>query len=616
MGRAAWALLWLLLGRCGAQYEKYSFRGFPPEDLMPLAAAYGHALEQYEGEGWRESARYLEAALRLHRLLRDSEAFCHANCSGPAPPAAAAPGPPPGPAAGPGDEWARELRLFGRVLERAACLRRCKRTLPAFQVPYPPRQLLRDFQSRLPYQYLHYAQFKVGSPAPQPPASLPPAPGAARCRRRQPASGFASVAAEQLQTSIPQPLVRSGRRARALLTHPDPTPQANRLEKALAAAYTFLQKNPKHELTTKYLSYYRGMLDAAEEPLTDLEAQPYEVGGGGGLALKFLPNPPYRTWGGGECGGGAPDPALASPPPPGRVPPGGEALQQRGLPRQHRGHGARPGRVPGYLCAVSGWLRGGPRAGGLQGLLPCHSRYPLPNPWASFPAASGPRTAQTPEHIHGAPTPCWGGGQCYILSLGVWSAQPAERGGQGKGSPATGCRKAAAWSAQGAGGRRREAVTSQEGLGWGSQAFQVEVDAGAKVPPPRWETAPHGCPKRSLWPEVTPSLKSLTAGAPQGCPELFNLGVRTASTPHLPPPREPGCGHSRLPQHCLSQPPPLTWLQQALQSELGRAGVLSIIPSRNGAVQHTTSFSPLLPRPAPQIFLQNPCSARWTVRPT
>ncbi|XP_074199357.1 endoplasmic reticulum protein SC65 isoform X2 [Camelus bactrianus] len=216
MARAAWGLLWLLLGSAGAQYEKYSFRGFPPEDLMPLAAAYGHALEQYEGESWRESARYLEAALRLHRLLRDSEAFCHANCSGSAPSAAAPPGPaPPGPdggGGGGGDEWAQELRLFGHVLERAACLRRCKRSLPAFQVPYPPRQLLRDFQSRLPYQYLHYAQFK-----------------------------------------------------------------ANRLEKAVAAAYTFLQRNPKHELTTKYLNYYRGLLDAAEEPLTDLEAQPYEA---------------------------------------------------------------------------------------------------------------------------------------------------------------------------------------------------------------------------------------------------------------------------------------------------------------------------------------------------
>uniref|UniRef100_A0A2K6SPU6 Endoplasmic reticulum protein SC65 n=1 Tax=Saimiri boliviensis boliviensis TaxID=39432 RepID=A0A2K6SPU6_SAIBB len=115
-------------------------------------------------------------------------------------------------AQGPDPRSGHCLRLFGRVLERAACLRRCKRTLPAFQVPYPPRQLLRDFQSRLPYQYLHYALFK-----------------------------------------------------------------ANRLEKAVAAAYTFLQRNPKHELTAKYLSYYRGMLDVADESLTDLEAQPYEA---------------------------------------------------------------------------------------------------------------------------------------------------------------------------------------------------------------------------------------------------------------------------------------------------------------------------------------------------
>uniref|UniRef100_A0A8P0TTA7 Endoplasmic reticulum protein SC65 n=2 Tax=Canis lupus familiaris TaxID=9615 RepID=A0A8P0TTA7_CANLF len=95
---------------------------------------------------------------------------------------------------------------LGRVEEAAL------RQFLDLKVPYPPRQLLRDFQSRLPYQYLHYALFK-----------------------------------------------------------------ANRLEKAAAAAYTFLQRNPKHELTAKYLSYYRGLLDAAEEPLTDLEAQPYEA---------------------------------------------------------------------------------------------------------------------------------------------------------------------------------------------------------------------------------------------------------------------------------------------------------------------------------------------------
>uniref|UniRef100_A0A8D2AFX3 Leprecan-like alpha-helical domain-containing protein n=1 Tax=Sciurus vulgaris TaxID=55149 RepID=A0A8D2AFX3_SCIVU len=278
MARAAWGLLWLLLGSAGAQYEKYSFRGFPPEDLMPLAAAYSHALEQYEGESWRESARYLEAALRLHRLLRDSEAFCHANCSGPASPA----------------DWARELRLFGHVLERAACLRRCKRTLPAFQVPYPPRQLLRDFQSRLPYQYLHYALFK-----------------------------------------------------------------ANRLEKAVAAAYTFLQRNPKHELTAKYLSYYRGMLDVADESLTDLEAQPYEVGWRGSGrgdpdAVCCTRAPLVERVERGRQMLGSPDyPAML---PAGGVPPGCEALQQWGLPQQRRGHGAGLGRIPGRFCQVSGWL--------------------------------------------------------------------------------------------------------------------------------------------------------------------------------------------------------------------------------------------------------------------
>lgn len=59
----------------------------------------------------------------------------------------------------------------------------------------------------------------------------------------------------------------------------------------MAAAYTFLQRNPKHELTAKYLSYYRGMLDIGDESLTDLEAQPYEVWREweGWLALVRLP---------------------------------------------------------------------------------------------------------------------------------------------------------------------------------------------------------------------------------------------------------------------------------------------------------------------------------------
>lgn len=163
MGGAALALPLLLLlaavaeEPCAAQYEEYSVRGFPAAALEPLQRAYARALAQYAGAHWAESARELEASLRLHRLLRDSEAHCHRRCAaegGPAedPPAEGDPAE---------REWERELQLFGRLLRRAGCLRACKRGLPVFQLRYPPAQTLRDFQRRLPYQYLHYALFKV-----------------------------------------------------------------------------------------------------------------------------------------------------------------------------------------------------------------------------------------------------------------------------------------------------------------------------------------------------------------------------------------------------------------------------------------------------------------------
>lgn len=45
----------------------------------------------------------------------------------------------------------------------------------------------------------------------------------------------------------------------------------------MAAAYTFLQRNPKHELTAKYLTTIADYWTLPTS-LTDLEAQPYEVG--------------------------------------------------------------------------------------------------------------------------------------------------------------------------------------------------------------------------------------------------------------------------------------------------------------------------------------------------
>ncbi|XP_030076480.1 endoplasmic reticulum protein SC65 [Microcaecilia unicolor] len=200
MGRL-WALLLLVLPPAGAQYERYSFRGFPRADLQPLLPTYTRAQELYEAGSWRESAEALELSLRLHRLLRDSEAFCARSCSDPA-----------SSDLEPDDREARdpELLLFGQVLHRAGCLRGCKKSLPALQLSYPPPDTLQDFQSRKPYLYLHYAHFKMSN-----------------------------------------------------------------VDKAASAAHTYLQKNPKHEITLRYLDYYKSMLD--EEDLVDLEAQPYEA---------------------------------------------------------------------------------------------------------------------------------------------------------------------------------------------------------------------------------------------------------------------------------------------------------------------------------------------------
>ncbi|NWU45575.1 CRTAP protein, partial [Hylia prasina] len=147
------AALAALLAAAGGQYERYSFRSFPRDELMPLESAYRYGLDQYSTENWPESVSYLEVSMRLYRLLRDSEAFCHRNCS-------TAGQPPPAPAGA----ALEELRLLSGVLRRAQCLRRCKQGLPAFRQAQPGRDLLEEFQRREPYKYLQFAYFKVSLP--------------------------------------------------------------------------------------------------------------------------------------------------------------------------------------------------------------------------------------------------------------------------------------------------------------------------------------------------------------------------------------------------------------------------------------------------------------------
>lgn len=132
-----------------SQYEKYSFRSFPRNELMPLESAYKYALDQYTGENWKESVEYMEVSLRLYRLLRDSEAFCNLNCSS---------------VRLDGEQKFAdfpELRAYGTVMKRAQCLKRCKQGLPAFRQSLPSRNTMDEFEKREPYRYLQYAYFKV-----------------------------------------------------------------------------------------------------------------------------------------------------------------------------------------------------------------------------------------------------------------------------------------------------------------------------------------------------------------------------------------------------------------------------------------------------------------------
>uniref|UniRef100_A0A1A8EKB7 Endoplasmic reticulum protein SC65 n=2 Tax=Nothobranchius korthausae TaxID=1143690 RepID=A0A1A8EKB7_9TELE len=180
-----------------AQYEKYSFKSFPQKDIMPLESAYSYALEQYAAQNWAESVRYLELSLRLHRLLRDSEAFCGRNCSS---------------VSRDRDSPTSDssLRVVRHILLRAACLKKCKADFPVFKLSYPKRDLLETFEQRTPYKYVQYAYY-----------------------------------------------------------------QLNNLDKAVAAAHTFLKKNPGDPSLSKNMNYYKTLFDV-EEHLTDLEEQPYE----------------------------------------------------------------------------------------------------------------------------------------------------------------------------------------------------------------------------------------------------------------------------------------------------------------------------------------------------
>lgn len=138
--------LLVLAVRC--QYERYSAENFPQADLMPLDSAYGFALERYAVRDWVESARYLELSLRLHRLLKESEARCSHGCTR--------------------DnlhdadiDMDTNLRIIKHILTRAACMKKCKEEMAVFSKKYPKTETMEAFRTRTPYRYLQFAYYQV-----------------------------------------------------------------------------------------------------------------------------------------------------------------------------------------------------------------------------------------------------------------------------------------------------------------------------------------------------------------------------------------------------------------------------------------------------------------------
>lgn len=144
------AFFFVIFAPVDAQYEKYSFKSFPQKDIMPLESAYNYAMEQYGAQNWAETIKFLELSLRLHRLLRDSEAFCCSNCSS---------------VSRDNDTLFEDtsLRVMRHILLRAACLKKCKADFPVFKITYPRRDLLETFEKRIPYRYIQYAYFQLNN---------------------------------------------------------------------------------------------------------------------------------------------------------------------------------------------------------------------------------------------------------------------------------------------------------------------------------------------------------------------------------------------------------------------------------------------------------------------
>ncbi|CAG5984671.1 unnamed protein product [Menidia menidia] len=183
----------------------------------PYDSLFDTAVEAYYRGDWLSVILNMEKALRNKAAVRRVKAHCRIRCAnhsafgGPAPGAHGPGGAPNSPGAVPGAGSVDDLGFFQKILRRADCVQSCE-------------------SEQLGVPSMHQAGEEVEL----------------EFRKRTPYN-YLQVAYFKV----------------------------NKLDKAVAAAYTFFQANPDHVEMRQNLDYYRMMAGVQEENFKDLEARPH-----------------------------------------------------------------------------------------------------------------------------------------------------------------------------------------------------------------------------------------------------------------------------------------------------------------------------------------------------
>ncbi|XP_027714257.1 prolyl 3-hydroxylase 1-like [Vombatus ursinus] len=164
----AWCALWMWLSLAWAGAEAWFWTAADPgtaaaatglESAEAPDGLFAAGAAAYARGDWAAVVLHMERALRSRAALRALRLRCRSQCAAQNP-WEPEPGPGPGPEAEAGRAAAalHDLRFFGRLLRRAACLRGCLGPPAAHTLS---EELELEFRKRSPYNYLQVAYFKI-----------------------------------------------------------------------------------------------------------------------------------------------------------------------------------------------------------------------------------------------------------------------------------------------------------------------------------------------------------------------------------------------------------------------------------------------------------------------